>query len=200
MQILVKDNYFKEPDLLREIALSINTYRVDNELRYSPMGWRGQRSRPLRELNNKKLNKLDKDVFKLCYKSFDLDNFIYKISPPQYQKPETEFTITSYFHITTEKTRGAYYDFCDRFHKDSDVAVAGVMYLNHNPPPNSGTSILDGEKNQFINVENAYNRLVCYEGYRVHSLSDVFGTCNETGRLTYTFFIHETQFSDTFDS
>jgi len=194
VKVLIKDNVLKEPELFREIALSLNNYREDNEIRFPPMGWRGWRSRPLKELNHKKINRADSQVYKLCYKFFDLDNFKYIIAPPEYQNPETEFMITSYFHMTTKKTRNAYIDFCDRFHKDSDTAVAGVIYLNQNPPPLSGTSILDSEKTQFLNVENVYNRLIAYEGHHIHSLTGVFGDSFEDGRLTYTFFIHETKF------
>lgn len=201
MKVLIKDNYLKEPELFRKIALSLDNYREDNELRFPPNGWRGWRSRPLREQKNKKLDKCDADVLKICSKFFDLKNFIYKIAPPEYQKPGSEFMITSYFHVTTDKTKEAYLDFWqDRFHKDSDTAVAGVIYLNQSPPKNSGTSILNGEKNEFFNAENVYNRLVAYEGFRIHALSDVFGDCFENGRLTYTFFIHEKDFLDTFDS
>ena len=201
MEILLKDNYLKEPELFREIAISLDTYREDNELRYPPNGWRGWRSRPLRELKNRKLDKCDRDVMKICSKFFDLENFKYKYAPPEHEIPKSKFVITSYFHITTDKTKKSYLDFWqDRFHKDSDTGVAGVIYLNQNPPPNSGTSILEGEKNQFFNAENVYNRLVAYEGFRIHALSDVFGDSFETGRLTYTFFIHEKDFSDTFDS
>lgn len=201
MKLLVKDNYLKEPELFREVAFSLDTYREDNELRYPPNGWRGWRSRPLRELNNEKINSCDKNVLKICTKFFDLKNFTYQYAPPEYRDPKSEFMITSYFHVTTEKTKAAYWDFWqDKFHKDSDTAVAGVIYLNENPPENSGTSIFEGKKNQFFNTENVYNRLVAYEGFRIHALSDAFGDCFENGRLTYTFFIHEEDFLDTFDS
>lgn len=92
------------------------------------------------------------------------------------------------FHITTEKTRDSYPNFWqDRFHKDQHSPIAGVVYLSPDPPKNAGTSILDGKNNQFVNVENKYNRLVAYDGFRIHALSDVFGTSKETGRMTFTF-------------
>jgi hypothetical protein len=192
MKILIQDNYFKNPDSVREFALSIDNYRIDNAFHMPPIGWRGQRSLPLSSLKNKKIDQYEKDIFKVCYDFFDLKNFKYKNVLLPNETPISEFTITSYFHITTEETRSAFLDFWqDRFHKDPDTAVAGVVYLTPNPPSNSGTSILDGEKNQFINVENEYNRLIAYDGSKIHSLSDVFGNCMKTGRLTYTFFIHE---------
>lgn len=198
MKLFIRDNYFKDPKEIRQLALSVDNYRVDNELRMPPTGWRGQRSLPLSFLNNKKLDKYEKEIFETCYDFFDLKDFTYISAPPEYKKPESEFTITSYFHITTEETRASYFDWQDRFHKDSNTAVAGVVYLNVNPPQNSGTSIFDVNINQFINVENQYNRLIAYDGSRVHAVSDVFGTSKETGRLTFTFFIHEKNFTEYF--
>jgi hypothetical protein len=201
MRILIKDDYLKNPNYFREIALSLNNYRIDNDLSFPPGGWRGQRSRPLRELKNIIFDECDKEVLSSCYKFFDLENFRYRGVPPEYQKPESKFIITSYFHITTNKTRTAYYDFWqDKFHKDTNTALAGVIYLNPDPPSNSGTSVFDAENNQFSNIENVYNRFICYEGSIVHGLSDVFGDSVKTGRLTYTFFIHEEKFLDFFVS
>jgi len=62
--------------------------------------------------------------------------------------------------------------------------------LTPDAPLNAGTSILYAEENKFVNLENKYNRLVAYESHRIHALSDTFGTTKETGRLTFTFFLH----------
>ena len=102
--------------------------------------------------------------------------------------------ITSYFHQSPASTVDMLHDFwADRFHRDY-FPCAGVIYLNPNPPPNTGTSILDARNNQFINTENVYNRLIAYDGFNIHGLSGCFGDCPETNRLTIVFFIHEKQF------
>lgn len=202
MKILVKDNYFIDPDSVRNLALSINNYRVDNEIGGPPTGWRGQRTLPLRNLDNKDLNEYAKNILQSCYEFFDLKNYFYPYSgfnggPLQKVK---DLTITTYFHITIEETRKAFPDFSqDRFHKDFNTAVAGVIYLNPDAPLKAGTSIFDGQNNQMINVENKYNRLVAYEGSKIHALSDVFGDTVETGRLTFSFFIHESEFIEDFN-
>ena len=78
----------------------------------------------------------------------------------------------------------------DRFHRDS-LSCAGVIYLNPDPPPMTGTSILDSRNTLFTNVENVYNRLIAYDGYNIHALTGCFGNSLKTDRLTIVFFIHE---------
>jgi hypothetical protein len=197
MKILIRDNYFEDPDLIRNMGLSHTKYRVNNSLAIPPTSWRGQRTPPLRKLNNPILDGYAEDIFNICHEYFDLDNFVFPYDP---ENPAEEFTITTYFHITTEETRNAFPDFWqDRFHKDFDTAAAGVVYLNPDAPLNSGTSVFDARNNKMVNVENKYNRLVAYEGTRIHALSDVFGDSLETGRMTFTFFIHEVQSLDIFE-
>lgn len=200
MDILVKDNYFDNPDLIRQLGVSLSDYRVDNELDGPQTGWRGQRSIPLRNINNETLNKYSQDIFNLCCEYFDLKNYVYPYSNQRAKRVSGDLMITTYFHITTEETKKAFPDFSqDRFHKDFASPVAGVVYLNPSAPPKAGTSVFDGKNNQMVNLENKYNRLVAYEGSRIHALSDTFGNDVESGRLTFTFFIHEKQFVEEFN-
>lgn len=196
--ILMQDDYFKNPDKLREIGLSKNNYRIDNEIGGSNYaGWRGQRTLPIRIFNDqicpccnqvvKSDSKIDKFLVEQSKKIFNVCNNFFNIENDSTEK----MTITSYFHITTEKTKDAFPDFWqDRFHKDEACAISGIVYLNPEAPMDSGTSILDGKNNQFVNIENKYNRLVAYDGRRIHGLSNTFGDSKETGRMTFTFFIH----------
>ncbi len=200
IDVLVKDDYFENPNLIREIGLTKKDYRIDNSI--GETGWRGQRTLPLRGFDEicpcccqKKQFfspedeislRESKNIFDLCNKHYKLD-----------EKFSEELTITSYFHITTEETRKAFADFWeDKLHRDDLCIVAGVVYLNPNAPLNTGTIVLDAKNNKFINIENVYNRLVAYESNNLHALSDVFGNSRETGRMTYTFFIHK--LSDSF--
>lgn len=201
IDILIKDDYFENPDLIRNIGLIYTTYRVDNEKKGPIIGWRGQRSFPISETNsnicpccNQSINLhsfahsllVDESnkILKICENYFKLDEKFLEIK-------KDPFTITSYFHITTEETKQSFYDWNQqKFHADSHCAYAGIVYLNPQAPAQAGTSILDGQNNQFINIENKYNRLVLYESFRMHGISDVFGHSKETGRMTFTFFIH----------
>ena len=95
--------------------------------------------------------------------------------------------ITTYFHRNPARTVDMLSDFYrDRFHKDF-LSCAGVIFLNPDPPPMTGTSILDGRNIKFINVENVYNRLISYDGYDMHGLTGCFGDSPETDRLTIVF-------------
>ena len=198
VDILVKDNYFEDADYMRELALSNSTYRVNNDL-YGPQGgWKGKRTISFRLENtvcsccnqliqydseiNKFISKQSKDILDLC------DNH-YRLSK---KYPNQKFSITSYFHITTEETKNSMHNFLqDKFHTDSRCFIAGVVYLTPDAPITAGTSILDASKNQFVNVENKYNRLVAYDSSIIHGVSEVFGNSDDTGRLTFTFFIHD---------
>ncbi len=198
MNILIKDDYFDNPDHIRKLALSDSTYRVNNDL-YGPSGgWKGKRTIPYRLENTicsccgEKIT-FDSEVKKYISKQskiiFDICDEYYQFSK---KYPDKTFSITSYFHITTSKTKSSLSDFLqDRFHKDPHGLISGVVYLTPDAPLNAGTSILNGEENQFVNVENKYNRFVAYEGFRIHGVSDCFGDSDETGRLTFTFFIHD---------
>jgi hypothetical protein len=192
---LIIDNFFEDPDEIRKIALSRN-YRYGNDNRGRP-GWRGERTLPIRSLDticpccNQEINSdfysEQKLLLEYSKKILDACRNHFKFN----QCNDEDFAITSYFHITTEETIKSLPFFSqDKFHQDNLGPVAGIVYLTPNAPPNSGTSILDAEKNQFVDVENIYNRLVAYNSYRIHGLSDTFGTTRETGRLTFTFFIH----------
>jgi hypothetical protein len=196
IDVLVKDNYFKNPDEVRKIGLHNKTYRINNSNELGA-GWRGQRTLPIRQeidhicqyCNQKKIDisSEEKFIIEESEKIFDLCSNHYNFSETYSEK----LSIISYFHITTEKTKLSYTDLQDVYHKDQTPVISGIVYLTPNAPPNAGTSIVDVENHKFINVENKYNRLVAYDGSIVHGLSDFFGNCEETGRMTLTFFIHK---------
>lgn len=192
MDILIKDNYFENPDYMRELGLSNSTYRINNDL-HGPGGWKGKRTKPFRLENStciccdqlvvhessvkKFISKQSKEILDLCTNYYNLDD---------------DLLITSYFHITTRETENSLMNFSrDKFHLDNDSIVAGVVYLTPDAPSTAGTSILDANKNQFVNVENKYNRLIAYEASVIHGISELFGNSDDTGRLTFTFFIHD---------
>lgn len=193
MNNIIIDNFFDNPDEIRKIALS-RYYRYGNDNR-GRMGWRGERSFPIRTLSsicpccNQKIGS---DFYLEQEFLLEISKKIFNICQNHYNFNEEEFTITSYFHITTEETRNSMPFFSqDKFHQDGSCIVAGVVYLTPDAPLNAGTTILHAEENLFVNLENKYNRLVAYEAHRIHALSETFGTTRETGRLTFTFFVHD---------
>ena len=166
MKILTKDNFFDSVDRVRELALSLE-YTLSSSLDPDP-GWRGYRTKVSDDLIGEKILDYVSDFFKL---------------------DRSQYVITTFFHITNEDTKMLLDDFTiDKYHKDTSD-FAGVIYLTPNPIDNSGTSILDGEYNRIINVENVYNRFVSYPGKYIHAVSNTFGDTKETARLTLNYFV-----------
>ena len=169
---IVVDDVLNDPDQL--VALSrVATYytfeshiidgiRIDSdESARPPAMWRGYRSRDI--------SKTQTDTFKqIVSKSFDFD----------YTKANAYLAVIPEF---------ANYDIpVQRWWHRDQCSYAGVIYLNKNPEPNSGTLLfIDGED---IVVENKFNRLVLYKNI-VHRPQRFFGTTIEDSRLTFTFFV-----------
>ena len=161
MKILTKDNFFDSVDRVRELALSLD-YTLSSSLDPDP-GCRVYRTKVSDDLIGEKILDYVSDFFKL---------------------DRSQYVITTFFHITNEDTKMLLDDFTiDKYHKDTSD-FAGVIYLTPNPIDNSGTSILDGEYNRIINVENVYNRFVLFNNKTHHGVK-TFGTKE---RLTLNFF------------
>ncbi len=66
--------------------------------------------------------------------------------------------------------------------------IAGVIYLNPNPPRNSGTILkIDGKKKV---IENKFNRLLLYNGNVEHTLHRSFGKTKDDSRLILNTFTY----------
>ena len=158
-------------------------------------------------MGNEELLQIERDIFNFVWEERNLKDWKYPHYEDEYigqdltevygeettvaNLPMVDPMITTYFHRSPANMVDMLNEFhTDRFHRDS-LPVAGVVYLNPDPPPMTGTSILDGRNIEFINVENVYNRLVAYDGYNIHALSGCFGNSPKTDRLTIVFFIHE---------
>ena len=199
MRYAVKDNFFEEPDFVREIGINLRRmYRASLDIDSTMWGWRGLRSIPLENIwgeHKDYLDNITKKVFNYVWDTLDLKNYKYSDSQKHIEEPH----ITSYYHFLTNQALKSLPDFHqDKFHKD-DVPCAGIVYLSPNPPKNSGTAILDEKNNRFDIIENKYNRLLCYDGMLVHGPCNTFGIDKKTGRMTFTFFIHEIKLTGEFD-
>ena len=169
--VYIKDNYFDNAEELRDLALSTRFYTPE-EMTYN-VGWKGYRTDELREFNNDMLEfscqKIRNELMKLY--QFEID------------KEEGNF----YFHTTLNNTKTTLEDFdLNKFHTDNS-RYAGIIYLNPNPPPKTGTTIVIDDQDNHI--ENKFNRFVTYPSYYTHAPTDLFGDDMETSRLTLVFFI-----------
>jgi hypothetical protein len=193
VELLIRDNYFENPDLLRDYALSLDSYREHSDL----VAWKGKRSLPFKLENTlclccnkpvKHTTEIDK-LINLESERILSDSINYFNLYEKY--PSEEITITSFFHLNEQDSRDYFENFShDKFHQDYGCYAAGVVYLTPNPDSTSGTSILDGKNERIVRVENKYNRLVCYESFLLHAPSNFFGDCENNARMTFTFFIH----------
>jgi hypothetical protein len=159
------DNFLDNIDNIREEALKLEYVAPTGT-----KGWKGFR----------------------CLDRNELTIRLTEIIKTRLGKVDSKFTTAEYdcyFHYTlkdTVKDRG--YN-GNRIHRDNKKDYAGVLYLAPYFVPSSGTAFYDDNYVQIAEVENNYNRFVCYPANTLHSLQEPFGTSIENGRLTFTVFI-----------
>lgn len=157
----VIDNFFENPDEIRNLALLSNYDKSSDET-----GWKGYRKLiDNLEISNyitERLVLIDKKFRKLQMKMFF-----------QYSLEETKKEIKNFNK--------------NRLHKD-DSEWAGIVYLSPNPQENSGTSLCNDDGSIIENIQNLYNRFVFYRGDMLHGVENTFGNNISNGRLTLAIF------------
>jgi hypothetical protein len=163
MNYILIDNFFKEPDVVRDIALSMKYVKSNNKT-----GWKGYRT----SVDNIELINYIKN------KLIEIDD-----------KFKNLLIIESYFHYALESTKDELKDNFEkkRLHKDA-TEWAGVIYLTPNPAKNSGTTLHNDNTDLEDIIDNVYNRFVFYDGKKLHGPEDTFGNSIETARFTLTIF------------
>ncbi len=162
MYPIVVDNFFEDPDEVRNYALGLHYLSPNNE------GWLGYRC-----------SIMDKTFLKILIKKI------------HQSIPKFSFSDSFYycFHYSLEKTKQTCPFSFDEYKIHSDFCdFAGVIYLHPNPPKKMGTSFYTDKKEYISSVENKYNRLIYYPGTMLHGPTNLFGETKENGRLTLTFF------------
>jgi hypothetical protein len=196
------DNFFENPDKVREFALAQNYETSSNT-------YAGVRSDELAVLN--------RDLFDaFCHKVLTLFNTEDEVIG---LRLSARFQKIPRISTTPELNTGWVHD-------DGENIFAGLVYLNPNPNPESGTSLYmlkEGEEeynkentlvkrdlyggtltdeqvavdaitrhnNKFIETarfNNVYNRLVCYDASVYHKANSYD---NDEDRLTLVFFLQE---------
>ena len=170
LDITIKDNYFPDVEHVRELAIRDRSWRISDRPDTGP-GWRGIRSEKFKKLgygSNEELLQIEKDIFDFIWEERKLKDWrypsweedfpndyyeMYDLEQPSVaNSPLLDPMITTYFHRSPANTVDMLYDFySDRFHKDY-LSCAGVIFLNPDPPPLTGTSILDSRNIQFIKL------------------------------------------------
>lgn len=115
-----------------------------------------------------------------------IEHTIFSNSPRSERSIRYEWTGRSFFHKIDESITVN----DGKLHKDREV-MAGVVYLNKTPKPNSGTIIHIGDTS--YEIENRYNRLVLYRGDYVHRPAGGFGQGDDS-RTTFLMFFDTLSF------
>ena len=173
MNLLIKDNFFSNPDVLRRFALDCDY--IDSEEVKVDVGWRGYRTDEFEVIGNPHLITASEKIRKAVCKHFKLEGY----------------SISSHFHLSHKGTKSTLPDFENKKYHFDQCDYAGVVYLKPSPPRNTGTSLLNGAKNTIRSVKNRYNRLIAYPAHHIHAPTDLFGEDFYTGRMTLTFFMHK---------
>jgi hypothetical protein len=138
-------------------------------------------------MRTKLIDEYDTSLYKFCN-----DTIVHKMAEKALGFSRNDIQISYntrlYFHYMTVN------DVLDENSYHEDPALfAGVVYLNKNPPPDSGTIVIkDGKE---IVVENRYNRLVLYRADLRHSVQNTFGQGIYDGRLTLTVFFDKVTYN-----
>ena len=113
--ILIGDNFFSHPELVRELALSYNDYKHSEDPKIE-CGWKGWRTAAPKAVNE--------GIYDIMTKAFKIE--------------EKDYVCTPYFHIAYEETKLT----CDfpnfKWHVDQSD-YAGLVYLHPEPPKKTGT-------------------------------------------------------------
>jgi hypothetical protein len=205
--ITIVDDFFKNPDEIRQKALSFD---YDYGIKGSYPGFR-----------TKNLKLIDKDLYRL------ISNKIFSLFL-DIDKEVSSFELSIYFQYVSKD-----FDF-GWAHIDIGAYCAGVIYLTPNPPKETGTIIFNDIQNmekhlklqevklnyytngtkhkdydkirkenngltdKNITVENVYNRALIYPSNYVHSENKFFGDTKENSRLTCVFFLTKVSASGLF--
>jgi len=165
--IIVIDDFFKDPDSIMEFANQ--QVFVENDFEKTKSYWQGLRTKELHSIDIHRTNKITNEFFD-------------RIFINQY-KLTYKWKALFCFHRLSSLEKFNY----KWIHTDSSSVYAGVVYLSKNPVENSGTFII--KNNKVIPIENIYNRLLLYKSNYIHSPMSGFGE-DENSRLTLTMFIN----------
>ena len=171
MNPLVIDNFFEDPDNVRNIALNATYYTKENhpgDIAQFP----GNRTDYINKWNPSLYNYLLQRELDCVKKLIDISNY-------------TEYW-TKFSFSWTDKSipPKEHIDFDDNWN-GFKVFYGGVIYLTPNPPSKSGT-VLTG----VATVDNKFNRYVMYDATKLHTIENNFGNTIEDSRLVLTHFIY----------
>lgn len=191
--LIVIDNFYENPDEIREYALKLDYKNPEN---HGVVGYRSQSGRKILDGT--------KEIF---------EKLLYKSIPNGTNVGEWDYLTNGCFHWCNASVPIVY-------HSDSQQ-YAGIIYLTPDAPPNTGTSFFRHKKYKLRNSEifsksdwyesdlkykephldktqweivdsigNVYNRLVIFNAQQIHGVTEYFGEDINNSRLFQLFFFN----------
>lgn len=155
---IVLENFFDEPNNLVELSKTYEYF----EPQHLKDWWPGERTNEIMDIN--------------------LKNLVFTKVLNLYFKKWVSYKGTMFFHRTSKNTHKGYGS-TDHIHNDTDVIIAGLIYLNNN---SSSTAIYDEHKRKKMIVNNNFNTMVTYDAKQNHG-----PILTEEERITIPFFVHD---------
>lgn len=186
---IIQDNFFGDPDRVREHALKQNY--LSSDFAGPDINYPGKRSLWLSAIDNYLFIYLTQKIYKIL--GFD---------------PNTS-SYTEAFYQWCSKDDGNSWVHWDNL--PWNPTHVGVVYLTPDPPDNSGTilyhkpdnfdpdTMLPGKYNFEVKqkLDNKYNRIVIYDPKELHKSDTYFGTDINDSRLFIVFFMRIDEVLDT---
>lgn len=185
-EFLIVDSILDSPEVLvrlsKQISYDVNkipigkalsdiSFSKDRTFGNGGRNWFGYRSNFLYEINYDLFSSIFNEIFSKVFSH-------YKFS-------EINYYVDAHLHFLPQSCQGSDED----YHRDTSV-MAGVIYLNKDPAPESGTVLILPNEN-CCRVENKFNRLVLYNADILHRPQNGFGSRLDDCRLTLTFFVRK---------
>ena len=175
MNYIIQDNFFENPDSIREFALSQKYYTKENHPEESGIGvFPGFRTAFFDDIGSKFYNNIHNKILPHISK---LEN----VNHPK--EKYTKFNLQISFSYTFESANS--FRHTDSITPGYKVRYGGLVYLYPKPPKKCGTTLY--LKNTTY-LENKYNRFVLYNSNIEHEPTDNFGTDINNSRLVLTIF------------
>lgn len=170
--------YYNQQEFVTE-----TNYSIPSSRKVYPR-WQGHRTELLHLINPNLFSYLCSTIISKAIKeSFNIKDNTYL--------PDVNYVISAFFHYMTED------DVFQKswIHRDEEMLMSGVVYLTENAPKENGTMFFDGiDGENFLSVDNEFNKLIMFNAHYPHSASNGFGKNVNDGRLTLVFFIEKIQF------
>ena len=143
MSVLIINNFLEMPTIVRTWAINQQYYtsKEFTQMYNKHTDWPGKRTLHVSDLDSEYANIVLSRIANIATNQFGL----------------RDISIRSYFQLTTKEDGDSW------VHQDNDTNLAAVLYLNQNPPRNSGTTLYKcndiGKWTSFMNNQEGYNTL-----------------------------------------